>query len=245
MVSVRLVRHATLDLDFGSARLVVDPMLAAPGEMDPIENSPNQQPNPLVDLPSFDTQVFDAIVVTHLHDDHLDQLAKEVFPTSIPVFCQPEDEQALAETFDDVRVVDEAVTFDGVTITRTPARHGHGDLVEAMGPVSGFVFDDGTERVYVAGDTVWYDEIDATLDAYGPDVAIVNAGAAQFLEGDPITMTKEEVAAFARATEAHVVAVHMDAINHCLLSREELTAYLEQEGLSDRVTVPADGEVAR
>lgn len=245
MASVRLVRHATLDLQFDGVRFVVDPMLAAPGEMDPIENTPNQKPNPLVDLPAFDTDRFDAIVVTHLHDDHLDDLAKQVFPASTPVFCQPEDEAALSETFDDVRVVDEAVTFEGVTLSRTPARHGHGDLAEAMGPVCGFVFDDGEERVYVAGDTVWYDEVAATLDAYGPDVAVVNAGAAQFLEGDPITMTKEDVAAFARATEAHVAAVHMEAINHCLLTREELTAYLEQEGLADQVSVPADGDRVR
>jgi L-ascorbate metabolism protein UlaG (beta-lactamase superfamily) len=129
-----------------------------------------------------------------------------------------------------------------------------------MGPVSGFVLDDsegrspsgnrpkagdGDESVYVAGDTVWYDAVAETLDAHHPDVAIVNAGAAQFTEGEPITMTKAEVVTFTEATDADVIAVHMDAINHCLLSRVELEEHLADVGLEDRVAVPRDGASAR
>jgi hypothetical protein len=41
-----------------------------------------------------------------------------------------------------------------------------------------------------------------------------------------------------------VVAVHLDAINHCLESRDQLRTRLRAEGLEDRVSVPEDGDVA-
>ena len=70
---------------------------------------------------------------------------------------------------------------------------------------------------------------------------VVNAGAAQFLHGDPITMTSGDVVRVCRAApHAQVVAVHMEAINHCLLTREELAQQAENAGV--RVVIPADGE---
>jgi hypothetical protein len=44
------------------------------------------------------------------------------------------------------------------------------------------------------------------------------------------------------APEARVIAVHMEAINHCLLTRAELAGALDEQGLKDRVEIPADGE---
>ena len=41
-----------------------------------------------------------------------------------------------------------------------------------------------------------------------------------------------------------VVAIHLDAINHCLETRDELRDRLRAEGLEDRVSVPEDGAVA-
>jgi L-ascorbate metabolism protein UlaG (beta-lactamase superfamily) len=245
MVAIRHVRHATLELQFAETRVLVDPMLGAPGDIDPIPNTPNQRENPLVPLPALASNAVDAVLVTHLHRDHFDDAARERLDADVPVLCQPEDVESIEADFEDVRPVDDTLEFAELSVTRTPARHGHGALADEMAPVSGFVLDDGTERVYVAGDTVWYDAVAETLERYTPDVAIVNAGAAQFTEGEPITMTKEEVATFTEATDADVIAVHMDAINHCLLSRVELEAHLEEVGLGDRVAVPRDGESVR
>ena len=49
-------------------------------------------------------------------------------------------------------------------------------------------------------------------------------------------MGVDDVATVREATDAPVAAVHMEAINHCLLSREELRAETED------VLVPEDGE---
>jgi L-ascorbate metabolism protein UlaG (beta-lactamase superfamily) len=260
MVAIRHVRHATLELQFAETRVLVDPMLGAPGDIDPIPNTPNQRENPLVPLPALALDAVDAVLVTHLHRDHFDAAARERLDPDVPILCQPEDVESIEEDFDDVRPVADDLEFAEVSVTRTPARHGHGELAEQMGPVSGFVLEDSEgrspsgnrpkagdseERLYVAGDTVWYDAVAETLAEFQPDVAVVNAGAAQFTEGEPITMTKEEVVTFAEATDADVVAVHMDAINHCLLSRVELEEHLADVGLEARVAVPRDGASAR
>jgi hypothetical protein len=44
------------------------------------------------------------------------------------------------------------------------------------------------------------------------------------------------------APDAHVIAVHMDAINHCMMSRVDLASYLASEQLDGQVLIPRDGE---
>ena len=71
---------------------------------------------------------------------------------------------------------------------------------------------------------------------------MVNASGARFTGGDPIVMDADDVVAVARrAPGARVVAVHLDAINHCVQTRADLRRRLHDEGLTDRVTVPEDG----
>ncbi|AQL41414.1 MBL fold metallo-hydrolase [Halorientalis sp. IM1011] len=237
MAAIQLLRHATLRVELDGTTFLVDPMLSEPGEIPPIPNSPNDRENPLVGLPDADLTA-DAVLVTHRHRDHFDDAAAEQLPDDTPILCQPAEGEAFRnEGFTDVRPVDEEIPFEGIDITRTPARHGHGDLAEQMGPSSGYVLE-GSQTIYLAGDTVWYDAVPETIDAHDPDVVVVNAGAAQFVEGKPITMTPEEVGEVRDHVpdDVPVIADHMDAINHCLATRADLRAAV------DGVTIPADGE---
>jgi L-ascorbate metabolism protein UlaG (beta-lactamase superfamily) len=211
-------------------------MLDPAGARPPVENTPNPRRNPLVELPEpaeVVVQGIDAIVVTHLHQDHLDRTAIDRLPKDVPLFCAPGDKDRLrALGFRDLRPVDDAVEWDGVRIGLTAGVHGE------LGPTPGFVID----SLYVAGDTIWCDEVRAALDEHRPDVVVVNAGGARFLDGDPIVMTADDVVAVARhAPDARVVAVHMEAINHCLLTRADLHQRVHDEGLTNQVTVPEDG----
>ncbi|HEY7399241.1 MAG TPA: hypothetical protein VH538_13120, partial [Gaiellaceae bacterium] len=62
-----------------------------------------------------------------------------------------------------------------------------------------------------------------------------NGGGARFVEGDPIVMTADDVRALRAATDATVVVVHLESINHCLERRDAYRAI-------DGVVVPDDGE---
>jgi L-ascorbate metabolism protein UlaG (beta-lactamase superfamily) len=232
---VTLVRNATLLVTVGETTFLVDPLFASEGALPPIDDTPNDRANPLVPMPDVDLS-HDAVVVTHRHPDHFDDAAREALDPDVPLFCQPAEAAAFRdEGFTDVRPVEDAASFADVTLHRTPGRHGHGELAERMGPVSGFVFE-GDETLYLAGDTVWYEPVAETLYRFEPGAVVLNAGAARFNHGEPITMGVDDVAAVREATDAAVAAVHMEAINHCLLSREELRTETED------VVVPEDGE---
>ncbi len=231
---ITLVRSATVIVEIAGKRILVDPMLDDAGARPPIEQTRNQVANPTVPLPFPAEEVvrgLDAVIVTHRHRDHLDTRGEELLPRDIPVFCQPEDEETLRGLGADVHPVDDALGWNGLTITRTPARHGSGRIAELLAPVSGFVLDD----LYIAGDTVWYEEVEATIERHRPRVAIVNAGGAEFVEGGLIVMGIDDVREVVARVPV-VVAVHMEALNHCFLERATLRAAVPD------VLVPEDGE---
>jgi L-ascorbate metabolism protein UlaG (beta-lactamase superfamily) len=246
---LRLLRHATLVIEYAGRRLLVDPMLSEVAAMDPVQNSPNPRRNPLVPLPVPVTEVvrdLDAVLVTHTHRDHWDTAAAEMIPKDRPLFGQPEDhDKFVSQGFTNVTSVQPAASWNGISITRTGGQHGTGEIGRRMAPVSGFVLRAADEpTLYIAGDTIWCDEVRNALGEHRPDVTVLNAGAARFLEGDPITMSATDVITVCRAAPfTRVVADHMDAFNHCLLTRDDLRFQLEAERVLEQVRIPADGEV--
>src|SRR5690242_4681332 len=136
-----LVRHATLALDFGGLRLLVDPMLDDAGARPPVTATPNQRPNPLVPLPVEPAALvdgLDAVLVTHLHADHFDDGAATFVPRRLPLFCQPEDEETLrGRGFADARPVVRELEWRDLAIARTGGRHGRGELAERLAPEIG------------------------------------------------------------------------------------------------------------
>jgi L-ascorbate metabolism protein UlaG (beta-lactamase superfamily) len=230
-----LVRNATLILELDGRRVLVEPMLDDAGAREPVEDSPNPRRNPLVPLPFPAEEVvhaLDAVVVTHLHEDHFDETGARLVPRDVPVFCQPEDEERLRELGLDARPVEDELDWDGLRIARTEGRHGvEEEVVKALAPVSGFVLGD----VYIAGDTVWCREVEEAIERHRPRVAVVNASGARFLESGPLVMTAADVREVV-ARVPQVVVVHLEAINHCLESREEIRA------AAPEALVPEDGE---
>lgn len=231
---VTLVRSATVILELAGKRILVDPMLDDAGTRPPIENTANPVPNPTVPLPFPAAEAvrdLDAVIVTHRHRDHLDGTAQDLLPRDVPVFCQPEDEDALRVLGLDARPVDDTLEWEDMRIARTPARHGSGRIAQLLAPASGFVLDD----LYLAGDTVWYEAIARTIERFRPRVAVVNAGGAKFHVGGLIVMGIDDVREVA-ARVPTVVAVHLEALNHCFLTRAELRRELPD------VLVPENGE---
>jgi L-ascorbate metabolism protein UlaG (beta-lactamase superfamily) len=248
-VSIQLIRHATCLIRYGGKTLLLDPMLSDAGALPAIARTPNPRPNPLVPLaltPSTFLTTIDATLVSHTHFDHWDASARESVPKARTVFVQPPDKGKFDDAgFSDVRPLTAVATWEGLTLTRVGGQHGRGETGERMGPVSGYLLSkSGVPTVYIAGDSVWCSEVEDAIRAHKPDVILVNAGAAQFLEGGPITMDIDDVAKVCQAAPAaKVVAVHMEAINHCVLTREGLRSGLKRAGVSSTILIPRDGEV--
>jgi L-ascorbate metabolism protein UlaG (beta-lactamase superfamily) len=247
-LKVQLVRHATLRVKIDKLVLLVDPMLSEVGAMPPIQDSGDDRRNPLIPLPmSLDEILRDvsAVLITHTHRDHWDPAATERIPKNLRILCQPEDADKFHEWgYDDVRPIHSAAVLGHVTIYRTGAEHGTGEIAKKMAPVSGYFLNARSgESIYVAGDTIWCNHVCDTLMRYRPHVTVVNTGAARFTKGDPITMSADDVIRTAReAPFTKVVAVHMQAINHCGLLRKDLALKLAEANIGDEVILPIEGE---
>ena len=254
-MNIRLVRHATLVIQLDGRTLLIDPMLEkGVGEFRSFlieKPEPPCNTNPIVPLParpdlSSILYPVHIVFVTHTHKDHFDDAAvQELLPykDDLHIFCQPEDKEKLSKFgFPSVQPVEDNLQYDGIEVFRTDGKHGPNN---ELGPVSGFVLRSQNEpTLYIAGDTIWCPEVAVALDNYKPEIVVVNAGAAQMYAKPPaITMTKKHVAKVCEhIPSATVIAVHMEAIDHCLLRRKELEDFIESEGLSGQVRIPADGE---
>ncbi|MCM3339325.1 MBL fold metallo-hydrolase [Paenibacillus sp. MER TA 81-3] len=248
-MQIRQIRNATIVLNYGGITFLIDPFLARQGTYPPFPNTPNQEQwNPTVELPIpvDDIVQADAVIVTHLHPDHFDAAAIEALPKDMRMIAQSEKDAKVIEEagFHNVEWLDSISEIGEIRLHRTSGKHGLGEIGNLMGEVSGVAFSHADEpTLYIAGDTIWCDDVHAAIDAHRPEVIVVNAGAAQFLEGDPITMTKEDVyRTHMEAPQATIIVSHMESVNHCLLTREELKSYIADKGLSSNILVPADGE---
>ncbi|MFP3844927.1 MBL fold metallo-hydrolase [Priestia filamentosa] len=255
-MDIKLIRQATLVVQYADKKFLIDPMLADKGTYPPLgpatgfPDAPRQdQNNPLVSLPtSIDNIIsnLDAVIVTHLHLDHWDDSAIKALPKEIKIFAQNDEDASEIRNagFKDVEVLKEDTVFEGIQLTKTKGEHGRGEMVKLLGQVSGVVFKHTNEKtLYVAGDTVWYGAIKDVLQTHKPEIIVVNGGDNQFLEGGSIVMGKDDIyEVYKAAPNAKIISVHMEAVNHWTLSREELRRFINEKGVSSNVLVPEDGE---
>jgi L-ascorbate metabolism protein UlaG (beta-lactamase superfamily) len=250
-MKIHFIRHATFFLEVDGLKFLIDPMLSAKEAMDPVGNASGSFRIPMVDLPIKDDELkkkineLDAAIITHTHRDHWDTAAQNLLPKTLPLIIQPTDESSIREKgFTNLNHVESSITFKNIRIHCTGGQHGSGEIGQKMGKVSGFVIESNNKRLYIAGDTIWCKEVEDVIAAFKPDFVVVNAGAAQFLQGDPITMSGDDVVKVCRYSKpsAKVIAVHMETVNHCLLKRGDLKAILESNKQSSKCVIPADGE---
>ena len=100
--------------------------------------------------------------------------------------------------FNNVKVLKDTNAFDGITIIKTPGRHGGSIIVEDMKDllveVRGIVLKHPNEKtIYIAGDTVWYEEVEDNLKKYHPDVVVLNCVDAKVIGEESIIMGKQDV----------------------------------------------------
>lgn len=255
-VQLQQIRNATVKITYGDTTFLIDPMLAEQGTYPGFEGTYRSTlRNPLVSLPMLAQEVIDgvdAVIVTHTHLDHWDVAAQQSLPKDIPLFAQHEADALMIreQGFTDVRVLSEKAEIEGVTLSKTGGQHGTNEMyaspevAEALGEAMGVVFQSpGQKTLYLVGDTIWRDEVDMALEAYSPEIIVINAGYALMSDyEESIIMGKEDVLRAAQtAPDATIVATHMDAINHMALTREELREYVQENSIEDRVEIPEDG----
>lgn len=249
-MKLQLIRNATLRLSYAGRELLVDPSLDPAGTWPPMRFLLNGRRNPVAELPVDAVEVvegIDGVLVTHTHLDHFDDTACGLLASDTPVLHQAADRRV----FDAKGLVrltraptERSVSWLGLDVTRVPGRHGFGLVARAAGPVSGFVLRAQDEpTVYIAGDTVWCSEIEKALKLHKPSVIVLNAGDARTANGKRLIMDGDDVERVLQAAPGStVIAVHLEAISHCVLTRSDLRTRFEPS-FGSRFRAPLDGEV--
>lgn len=246
-MKIQLIRNATLKINYSEKFFIIDPFLMPKHT---IESFAGISLNPILDLPSTPEQVLEGIsmvMVSHLHPDHFDPLVIQLLPNDTQIFCQPSDESLLRRAgFSSVKAIEASTEWNGINIIRTPGQHGTGIWAQQMGNVSGFVFQAKNEpTVYWAGDTILYEGVREVLVQIKPDIVITHSGGAKFPGSDPIIMNDEQTIALCKeAPQATIIATHMEALDHCTVSRKQLRELAEKSGIkSDKLLIPSDGQI--
>jgi L-ascorbate metabolism protein UlaG (beta-lactamase superfamily) len=251
-MKIQQIRNATIILDYAGTRLLVDPYLAEQGAYPGFEGTANSHlRNPTVPLPLPIGQIIDvdAVILTHVHPDHWDEAAINQIPKNMPIYTQSASDQSvvLSQGFTDVNLIEGAV-LNGIKLFQTSGQHGSDEALQAigeiLGDVCGVVFQHLEEKtLYIAGDTVWNQHVVDALEKHQPDVILLNAGDAQVVGLGSIIMGKEDVRrVFEAAPQAQIVATHLESVNHAVLTRQELSRYCDEKGMTSRVSIPADGQ---
>ncbi len=249
-MKLQLWRNATLELTIGDWKLLVDPMLGEKGSFGPFPWTDDKRDNPLVDLPFTKEELkrklnqINAIFVSHLHPDHFDQAAIDLIDKNKTIICP----YTLTKTiksygFRSVIEIRDGLNLNGINLQLTMGRHGEGEIGKLMGPVYGLVISQGSNSIYIAGDTIWCPEVGSIVEFYKPKHMIVAGGAATFQMGKPVTMNAQDIKELADFTSGSLIwLTHLEAISPCQEGRDFLVEFIKQNNLSGRVFVPKDGE---
>lgn len=254
MMNIQQIRNATIILELGPHRVLVDPMLAAKDALPPLRLFGARQRNPLVELPACASVALESVthcLITHCqrgHFDHLDRAGTRwLRERQIPVICTPHDAPHLARLGLNVQPLPqqhaEPSPFLGGSIRTVACTHGLGLVGKLMEHGVGYLIEMPDEpSLYLAGDTILTPTVRDFVLRHQPQVSVVPAGGACFDLGGDIIMGLDEVIEFARLAKGIVVANHLEAISHCPVSRAALAGAARSAGLDDRLLIPEDGQ---
>ncbi|MCG8616066.1 MAG: MBL fold metallo-hydrolase [Desulfobacterales bacterium] len=259
-MKIHHLRNATFVIEAGAHHILIDPMLGEKGSLPPFSYLKHKaRKNPVVDLPENAEEILSRVtlcLVTHsqklgiealTHTDHFDLAGRQfLMERDIPVVCLTRDASYMEKH--GLRVAADLTFWEprdllGGKITAVPARHGHGWTANLMANGAGFCLAlPGEPSIYISGDTVYTKETERALTELAPDIAVVAAGNAGLDVGGDILMSPDEVATFAARAPGRVVANHMEALNHCPVTRSALRETLTHLDLISKVSIPEDGE---
>jgi L-ascorbate metabolism protein UlaG (beta-lactamase superfamily) len=203
-------------------------------------------------LPSFD-----AVVLSHLHGDHFDRVARKGLDRAAPLFTTPPAARRLKRygfATEPMRTWDRIVLErDGqrLAVESLPGVHGFGAMGALLPPVMGTLLEhkalDGTTtRVYVSGDTLPGDHLDEIARRY-PDVdaAVVHLGGTRVL-AHTVTMDGPMFAEFLRRVRPRrAVPVHYDDYGVQVSGLDDAVAAARSVGFAEHLeVVPRGGTVA-
>ncbi len=252
-MKITQLRNATMVIHAGEHTILVDPMFAPKASIPSIKYLTTQRRrNPLVDMPEETEEILSQVthcLITHCqkgHFDHLDRAGvRWLRENKIPVFCSSHDAAFLSKKGLEVHVLNpgQKNVFLNGSIDLIPCIHGEGIMGKFMEHGTGFVIQLPDEpSLYITGDTLLSNDVRHCISTHQPDYIVLPAGGARFDIGGDIIMGQEEALQAAEISRGHIIANHLEALDHCPVSRQSLRDQVKLRNWQKRFHIPNDGE---
>jgi len=252
--SLRFIGTATTLLHLGPFTVLTDPNFLHRGQRAYLGKGlwsrrltePALAPAELPDL--------DVVVLSHLHGDHFDRVAKRELARSQPVLTTQKGARTLRRWgFDAAGLVpwdSRVLERDGATlrVTAVPAVHARGVMGRLLPPVIGSVLElsrggQVERRVYLSGDTLTGDHVDAVAERCPDlDAVVMHLGGTRVLFRTVTMDAGQGVDFLQRLRPPRAVPVHYDDYG---VFASPLSHFLEKAraaGFADVVRPVARGE---
>jgi L-ascorbate metabolism protein UlaG (beta-lactamase superfamily) len=257
MDSLTFIGTATTLLRLGSFTLLTDPNFLHRGQRAYLGKGlwSRRLTDPALSIEELPE--LDAVVLSHLHGDHFDRVARRDLARSQPVLTTPAAARRLGSWGFEARglVTWESETLtrgnETLTVTSLPAIHARGLMGALLPPVMGSMLEhrsDGelTRRVYVSGDTLTGEHISEIAKRYTHiDTAVVHLGGTRVLLHTVTMDAGQGVDFLRRVRPATAIPVHYDDYG---VFRSPLSAF-EQEartaGFAEGLVRVMRGETAK
>jgi len=252
--SLTFVGTATTVLRLGGFTLLTDPNFVRRGQRVHLGYGLTSKRRTDPALGVADLPELDAVLLSHLHGDHFDRIAKRDLPREPPVLTTTHAARRLDRWgfhpvgLDTWQHHELRRGAEVLRVTSVPGRHGPVGVHRLLPPVMGSVLDlerDGRRvlRAYVTGDTLNVAELRGIRDRFPDiDVMVAHLGGTRVL-GVLVTMDGRQGADLVELVDpGAVVPVHFDDYG---VFRSPLSAFVAEmrgRGLSGRLRLVSHGD---
>ncbi|WP_030166915.1 MBL fold metallo-hydrolase [Streptomyces sp. NRRL S-813] len=206
---ILFIGNATLLIRYGELTLLTDPNFLHRGQFAHLGYGlvSRRLTEPAIDVAELPHEDLDAVVLSHLHGDHFDRVARRGLDLGLPVVTTPHGSLLLKRLFGfrgatGLRTWQSHTLRHGdssVRITSLPGRHAPGPVRALLPPVMGSLLEFGDRSgeirlvLYLSGDTLMYDGLREIAERYRDiHLAVLHLGGTTLPGGLVVTMDAEQ-----------------------------------------------------